>query len=54
MQVVVEIPNGLASQFIAAGQNSVHAVLEGALVQAYGESCISGEAIMGSCRGSSL
>ncbi|HUD21323.1 MAG TPA: UPF0175 family protein [Acidobacteriaceae bacterium] len=46
MQVVVEIPDGLASQLIAAGQNPARAILEDALVQAYRESRISGSQLM--------
>jgi len=46
MQVVVEIPDGLASQLIAVGQNPARAVLEDALVQAYREGRISAHQLM--------
>jgi len=46
MQVVVEIPDGLASQLIATGQNPARAVLEDVLVQAYSESRISAQQLM--------
>ena len=46
MQVVVEIPDGLASQLIAVGQNPARAVLEDVLVQAYRGNRISGSQLM--------
>lgn len=46
MQVVVEIPDSLASQLIAVGQNPARAVLEDVLVQAYRENRISGSQLM--------
>jgi hypothetical protein len=46
MQIVVEIPDALASQLIAVGQNPARAVLEDVLVQAYRESRISAHQLM--------
>jgi len=46
MQVVIEIPDDLASQLIPSGQDPGRAVLEDALVQAYREDRISAQQLM--------
>jgi hypothetical protein len=46
MQVVVDIPDNLAPQLIAAGRNPARSVLEDALVQAYREGRITAGQLM--------
>ena len=46
MQVTVDIPDYLAQQFVAAGQNPARAVLEDSLAQNYRAGRISGRQLM--------
>ena len=46
MQITIDIPDDLASQYIPAGRDASRAVLEDALVQAYREDRISGRQLM--------
>lgn len=46
MQITIDIPDDLASQYIPTGRDASRAVLEDALVQAYREDRISGHQLM--------